>query len=213
MIAVVVATLGEYEAVGRGTRSLYERTVCIYSGVGKAYAAAAAMGAANMGAKAVLNVGLAGGMDPALAVGDVVAVRDAVSYDVDLSAVNGTEIGTLDGDDSPFIPLCVAEGRKKGAARIGTADRFADGERDAETLRRLGCALCDMECAAVAQICRSVSVPCFAFKVVSDVASRPSQPGQYAENAKACLERIVDGIAEWVAEVEEWLRGRANGGA
>ena len=64
------------------------------SGVGKVNAAAATQKASDEGAEEVLNCGVAGGLDPAMEIGDVYEISQAVEYDFDLTILNGTRLGT-----------------------------------------------------------------------------------------------------------------------
>ena len=86
-----------------------EPTAVIVSGIGKVNAAASTqLAIATLGAEKVLNVGVAGGLDPKLRVGDLLRVARVVQYDFDLSKINGTPIGTLDEYKTPFFELAVA---------------------------------------------------------------------------------------------------------
>lgn len=193
MIGVVVATEREADAV-RGT--LPRCATLFTAGVGKVNAATAAMSALWIGVDAIVNAGLAGGVAEDARVGTAWCVSDAVQYDCDLSAVDGTEPGTVAGRRSPFFRLLRVDGLP--TARCGTADRFGGGTRDTgdiALLARLGCCLRDMECAAVAQVCERVRKPIYAVKVVSDVGRFPKPTAeQYRENMERCLARLVDAV-------------------
>lgn len=176
--------------VTRGTLNGAEAMVVV-SGIGKANAAAAVQMALQLtGEKEVVNIGVAGGLEPSMKVGDLYEVSDAVQYDFDLSMVNGTAVGTLDERDSPFIP-CAAHGRLP-AKRLGSGDRFNDDEADAALLERLGAGLRDMEVAAMAQVCERAGARVVSYKCVSDVRGNGSTPGQYAENLSRCLKHLSD---------------------
>lgn len=191
MIAVIVATKREADAV-RGV--LPPDAVLFRSGVGKVNAAVAAMSAAWAGAEAVVNAGLAGGMGAKCAAGSAWCVSEAVQCDVDISAVDNVKPGTVDGRPTPFFRLDPVPGLP--SARIGTADRFAATEADRDALRRFGCGLADMECAAVAQVCERAHIPVFAVKVVSDGCDG----GEYGANADGCLARLADAMMPAVEE-------------
>lgn len=208
MIAVVVAMEKEAAAV---QRALPEDAVVFLSGVGKVNAAGAAMAAMVCSPDAVVNVGLAGGVGKDMEVGTAWSVSKAAQYDFDLSAVDGTEVGTLDGRDSPFFGVRAVPGLP--AARCGTADHFGSGESDAAVLERLGCGLRDMECAAVAQICERYGKPFYAVKVVSDVAGGEGpMPEQYRANAEWCLKLLGD-AARMAVEAAKADAAKGAGGA
>lgn len=175
--------------VVRGTLN-GEDAFVVVSGVGKSNAAAAAqLAIQETGTKRILNLGVSGGLDPAMKVGEIYEVADAVQYDFDLVQINGTEMGTLNERDTPFIP-CKAEGRF-AAKTLGTGDRFNDSADDSALLKRLGASLRDMEGAAIAHVCETAGVEFVSYKCISDVEGSGSMPEQYMENLKKCLEILT----------------------
>lgn len=175
--------------VVRGTLN-GEDAFVVVSGVGKSNAAAAAqLAIQETGTKRIFNLGVSGGLDPAMKVGEIYEVADAVQYDFDLVQINGTEMGTLNERDTPFIP-CKAEGRFE-AKTLGTGDRFNDSADDSALLKKLGASLRDMEGAAIAHVCETASVEFVSYKCISDVEGSGSMPEQYMENLKKCLEILT----------------------
>ena len=175
--------------VVRGTLN-GEDAFVVVSGVGKSNAAAAAqLAIQETGTKRILNLGVSGGLDPAMKVGEIYEVADAVQYDFDLVQINGTEMGTLNERDTPFIP-CRAEGRF-AAKTLGTGDRFNDSADDSALLKKLGASLRDMEGAAIAHVCETAGVEFVSYKCISDVEGSGSMPEQYMENLKRCLEILT----------------------
>ncbi len=167
----------------------------VVSGVGKSNAAAATQLAILLsGADVLLNVGVAGGLDPAMNVGDLYEVRDAVQYDFDLAQVNGTEKGVLNERKTPYIP-CAPLGRFPSKT-LATGDRFTDDDPDLPLLSRLGAGLRDMEGAAMAHVCETAGVGFASLKCVSDVYGAGSMPSQYAENLKICLAKLSEAVAQ-----------------
>lgn len=167
-----------------------EKVLAVVSGVGKSNAAAAAQFAIQSGADTIVNIGVAGGLDTAIEVADLYEVDSAVQYDFDLSAVNGTMVGTLDERQTPYIPLATT-GRLQ-ARTIGTGDRFNDSDADNDLLTgALACSLRDMECAAVAHVCETAGVKCHAFKCVTDVLGKGAMTGQYVDNLKRCIAKLT----------------------
>lgn len=175
--------------VVRGTLN-GEDVFVVVSGVGKSNAAAAVqLAIQETGTKRILNLGVSGGLDPAMKVGEIYEVADAVQYDFDLVQINGTEMGTLNERDTPFIP-CKAEGRFE-AKTLGTGDRFNDSADDSALLKKLGASLRDMEGAAIAHVCETAGVEFVSYKCISDVEGSGSMPEQYMENLKKCLEILT----------------------
>jgi len=66
-------------------------------GIGKVNAAALTQALASSGVGAVIVTGVAGGIDPALRVGDLVVSRDAVQHDVDVTGL-GYALGEVPGE-------------------------------------------------------------------------------------------------------------------
>lgn len=170
------------------------------SGVGKVNAAAATQKAIDDGADEIVNFGLAGGFGGAVEVGGVYEVVKAVQYDFDLAELNGTAVGVLDGETSPYEEF---EATGCFPARIlATGDRFNNDEGDhALIVDALKCSLRDMEGAAVAQVCRRNGVKCRAFKCVSDLAGSGAMTEQYLVNREKCLKILADVIARRKFEV------------
>ncbi len=177
-----------------------EDTFLVVSGIGKSNAAAATQFAIQTGADAIINVGVAGGLESSMEVADIYEVDSAVQYDFDLAAVNGTMVGTLDERSTPYIPLSPTG--KLVAKSIGTGDRFNDREDDNELLLNvLACSLRDMECAAVAHVCERAKVRCVAFKCVTDVLGKGAMTGQYVDNLSRCLKKLKAEIPALFANV------------
>jgi len=169
--------------------------VVVVSGIGKSNAAAATQLAIQLtGADAVLNVGVAGGIDSSMEVGGLYEVREAVQYDFDLALVNGTEKGVLNERKTPFIP-CTQLGRFP-AKVLGTGDRFTDGDSDMPLLSHFGVGLRDMEGAAMAHVCETAGVKFASLKCVTNVEGSGSMTGQYAENLKACLAKLSEAVRQ-----------------
>ena len=167
------------------------RALVVVSGVGKSNAAAAAQFAIQSGADEVVNLGVCGGFEPQMRVGDLYEVDRAVQYDFDLAELNGTAVGVLNERTSPYIPLRTT-GRYP-AKTLATGDHFNDGTGDLPLLAALGAGLRDMEGAAVAHACETAGVPCRALKCVTNVLGAGAT-GQYAANLGRCLD-ILAGAA------------------
>lgn len=178
-----------------------EETALVIAGVGKANAAAGTQIAiGSFGATAVLNAGVAGGLDPSMSVRGLYRAAKAVEYDFDLSKVNGTSAGVPDERDTPFFDLGAA-----GAwptAVVATGDRFTDDESDFAFLRReFGATVRDMELAAVAHAAFRAGVPVYSLKAITNVVGCGAMTSQYARNLPVCLESLSAAIPEFFASV------------
>lgn len=184
-------------------KKLWEGETCgvpftlIVTGVGKTNAAASAMLAIARGADRLLNIGVAGGITPRAKIGSLWQIDRAVQYDFDLSAINGTPVGTLDEYQTPYLPL--RTGGKFPTATLATADSFASGQDDMALLDSLGADVRDMEGAAIAHIAYAAGVPCTMFKSISDNA-REESVREYRENMLIALGALSDNIREILEE-------------
>ncbi len=173
-------------------------------GVGKVNAAAATSLALSMGATRIVNAGFAGGLLPDMKVGDISWISAAVQYDFDLSQLNGTPVGTLDGADSQYIPLAAPPPSALLPPSPGvcaTGDRFNDSDADYELIRSCGCTVRDMECAAIAQLCQRAQVPFHSFKCVSDVRGNGATPEQFKQNIAICQMAMEKFFREYMPEL------------
>ena len=174
-----------------------EDVAVIVSGIGIANAAAATQLALSAFAPdEIYNIGVAGGLDPEMEVGDLYEVESAVQYDFDLTKINGTEFGTLDERDSPYIPF--SPKGKHPAKILGSGDRFNDDPDDNALLLRLGAGLRDMEGAAIANVCEKAGVECRSLKCVSDVYGKGATTGQYLEKLAKCMKILTGAVPAYV---------------
>lgn len=167
------------------------------SGVGKVNAAAAAQKAIDAGADEILNCGVAGGLDPAMEVGDACEISQAVEYDFDLTMINGTRIGTHNERTTPYFD-CRTTG-KFPARILATGDRFTNDERDVTVPLELGATVKDMEGAAIAHVCELNGVPCRMLKCISDVHGKGAMTGQYKDNLAKALQSLAKALSSWLA--------------
>ena len=170
---------------------LYGESVgVVVCGVGKVNAAIGTQIAVDeLGAETIINLGVAGGLNNGVTVGDVYGISEAVQYDFDLTTVNGTKIGTLDECKENYLPLATSSAFS--LKRIATGDRFNDSKQDFELLTKtLGADIRDMECGAVVQVAMHAKIKCYAFKIISDLAGSGNTYEQYKNNLKTCFKTL-----------------------
>ncbi len=162
----------------------------VVCGVGKVNAAAGAQYAIDcLGADRIVNVGVAGGLNGTMSVGDVYSVDSCVQYDFNLAELNGTSIGTLNEYEEPYIRINTAGGYPK--RKLATGDRFDDDEGDFKLLTStLSADIRDMEGGAIAHVCAHANVPCYIFKAISDVAGMGSTHEQFRKNLEKCAQTL-----------------------
>ena len=141
----------------------------------------------------VINSGSAGGIDPALNVGDAIIADGLLQHDVDVRGF-GYEAGQVPGLPAVFpVPReyilqaerAVEELKQEGRlppgfshARglIGSGDVFVDNEKRIDAIRQLfpNIRAVEMEGAAIAQCCYLFSTPAITIRSLSDIAGKES---------------------------------------
>lgn len=133
----------------------------------------------------VINTGSAGGYDPSLQVGDIVVSSEVRHHDVDVRAF-GYEMGQVPGMPAAFIAdanlierakqAIEATGSHSATGLIATGDSFMHlPERVQETREHFPTmAACEMEAAAVAQVCHQFNTPFVVIRALSDIAGKES---------------------------------------
>ena len=164
--------------------------VVVKSGIGKVAAAITAqMLIDRFGVGALLNTGMAGGLDPRLAVKDLVVATGALQHDFDLTAFGHVK-GFLTGEDDQKPTVFAAdptlvdkalaaaaqvlpEGSKAITGLVASGDVFVDDSALKATLRDdFGAAAAEMEGAAIAQAAVANSIPFAILRTISDLAEQ-----------------------------------------
>lgn len=155
----------------------------------------------------IVNIGVCGATTDELPIGSVIVPHWFVQHDIDTTAV-GDERGLVSGlgavrfysakgvssmEDALMLFGVLAV--RRGAVGIATGDQFigtGDGKR--AIFQAFGAHLCDMESAAIAQICASYRMPYRAVKVVSDTPAGcgPLDYGEFMKTAPELIRRIAE---------------------
>ena len=165
-----------------------KEVIVVQSGIGKVAAAITAqMLIDEFGVDGLLNTGMAGGLDPRLAVKDLVIATAALQHDFDITAF-GHAKGFLYGEDDTKPTLFAADEELCAKARIAaeqvlpagskaidgivaSGDIFVDDSAlKAELRDGFGAAAAEMEGAAIAQTAVSNGVPFVILRTISDLA-------------------------------------------
>ncbi|MCM1438218.1 MAG: 5'-methylthioadenosine/S-adenosylhomocysteine nucleosidase [Roseburia sp.] len=192
----LIANMTDVTALRAYGKNIYRGKLCgqetaaIVCGVGKVNAAAGTQYAIDrLGAEKIVNIGVAGGLNGGLTIGEIYGISHAVQYDFDLVQLNGTPIGTLNEFEENYLPLQTRD--IYPLKRLATGDRFNDSEDDFRLLTEtLNADIRDMEGGAVAQVCAHANVPFHSFKAISDLAGSGSTTEQFTHNLKACAARL-----------------------
>lgn len=135
---------------------------------------------------AVINTGSAGGYDPELEVGSVVISDEVRHHDVDCT-VFGYEMGQVPRmpaafkADEQLMKLAVEAveeigDHKYGVGLICSGDSFMSDPERVEAVRNHFPQMkaCEMEAAAVAQVCHHFGTPFVVIRALSDIAGKES---------------------------------------
>ncbi len=193
-ITDLVARMEHTTTVEAAGRTFYTGTlggkaaVVVQSGVGKVAAAVTAqMLVDRFGVDALINTGMAGGLDSRLAVKDLVVGTAALQHDFDITAFGHApgymygeddQNATLFQADTQLVELALAaaarvlpEGSKAITGTIASGDVFVDDSAlKAQIIRRHAAAAAEMEGGAIAQTAAENGVPFVILRTISDLA-------------------------------------------
>lgn len=150
--------------------------ILVESGVGKVNAARTTQILIdNMNVDYIFNIGVAGGIDTTLNVGDIVIGEKLVQHDFDITAFNHEKgyipnVGTFIESDEYLIKIAETclNGAKKGV--IASGDIFCTERWMSEKINKKFNALCvEMEGASIAQVCFLSHIPFLIIRSISDI--------------------------------------------
>jgi adenosylhomocysteine nucleosidase len=189
--------------------------VLLRSGIGKVNAAmSTTLLIERFRPLAVINTGSAGGFHTDLDVGDIVISRSVCHHDVDVTAF-GYAHGQIPGLPACFLPdeKLVAKAQQAIESLgevshmhglIATGDRFMHQIEDVNQTRSKFPEMiaCEMEAAAVAQVCHQSQTPFVVIRALSDIAGKENVIAFDAFLAKA-----ADHSTRVVVEMIHQLKG------
>ncbi len=131
----------------------------------------------------VINTGVAGSLDAAIDIGDLVVCTDAVQHDFDITPL-GFRAGEIPYTGLAAFPAdallrdAAKEAARRAAPKIGifqgricSGDQFIASRAQKESIRqRFGGLCCEMEGAAIAQACHLNHIPWVILRMISDKA-------------------------------------------
>ena len=193
--------------------------VVVQCGVGKVNAALSAQILCDCyGVTHLVNTGIAGSLNPALDIGDLVVSTDAIYHDFDCVAfgypacrVPGMDVDAFPADRELIeLALSAAEAVNPGhcaMGRIASGDQFiASPERKERIVSLTGAVCTEMEGAAIAHAAYRNGVPFVILRAISDKADDsahmdyPTFERRAAEHCAAVTETLAGKLAEKMAE-------------
>lgn len=155
-------------------------------GIGKVFAALCAQTMIlEYGVELIINTGVGGAISDELDIGDVAVSDFVVQHDMDTTAL-GDPIGLISGinvvqiaaDTNIVSALCEvakSEGARCLVGTVASGDRFISGADAKKKIRdTFGAVVCEMEGAAIGQVCYVNKVPFCVIRAVSDKADGSS---------------------------------------
>ncbi|MEA3404886.1 MAG: 5'-methylthioadenosine/S-adenosylhomocysteine nucleosidase [Pseudomonadota bacterium] len=180
--------------------------VLLRSGIGKVNAAiSTALLLQVFSPDYVINTGSAGGFHTDLNVGDIVISSSVCHHDVDVTPF-GYDLGQVPGMPACFLPdetLVKAAQNSIDALQevvhmhglIATGDRFMHQSEDVANTRNNFPEMiaCEMEAAAVAQVCHTFDIPFVIIRSLSDIAGKENAVTfeKYLEQAATHSAKVI----------------------
>lgn len=177
--------------------------VVMKCGIGKVNAAVgAAQMIQNFSPEVVISSGVAGGIDPRLAVMDVVASESLVYHDVWCG--EGNEYGQVQGlptyysGDKELLER-IASIKSDSTIHSGlicSGDKFITDRTELDKIKAKfpdGLAV-DMESTAIAQVCHLYSTPFISFRVISDTPGVKDHQAQYENFWETIADRSFSAV-------------------
>ena len=138
---------------------------------------------AHFGVGRVINTGVAGSLNKDINIGDIVVSTDAVQHDMDCTAL-GYAKGIIPDNEFSFFQADEAMRRSAVESvrlaapeksvyegRVASGDRFiADSAHKQTIIKDFGAICCEMEGAAIGQVCAQNRVPFVIIRAISDKA-------------------------------------------
>ena len=177
------------------------RLVLVESGVGKVNAGRTTQILIdNYKPSAIYNIGVAGGVDKSLKVGDVVISTSLVQHDFDITAFDHKKgyipnVGDVIPVDRILVMNSIEALEKKSLSYklgcIASVDIFCTDAKMASKINKKFNALCvEMEGAAIGQACFLCQVPCLVLRSISDCPDNNNRI-TYDEFLPAACENIA----------------------
>lgn len=186
-IAPILSRVGEYQKEEYAGNIYYTAQykgctlVIAHSKIGKVFSAlTAATMIEHFGCEMLLFSGVAGGINPALKIGDLIVATKLAQHDLDITAF-GHPMGYVPGGavfvetDKELIALSkevAAElGKKVQEGVIATGDQFVhDSAIKENILKNFSADALEMEGASVGVVCDALDIPFFVLRAISDTA-------------------------------------------
>ncbi len=171
-------------------------------GIGKVHAALCAQTMIlQYRPSAIINCGVAGCLAKGIAIGDIVVARDAVQHDMDtvslgdapgmISGLNLISLPCAQSVQALLLDSVKAAGVTGHLGTVASGDQFIhDGAKKQWIHSTFAALCCEMEGAAIAQVCYINATPCGILRAISDNADGDA-PVSFLEFLGPAVEKTV----------------------
>ena len=176
--------------------------VLAISGIGKVSAAITTQAIIDRyNPSCILNAGTCGGTDSTVKIKNFYAIDKCFQFDFDVTAIDNVERGYIQEYDRVFFPTCLDGLDFLNTTSLATADRFSNASEDLDLIAKNGCAVRDMEGAAISQTCLSNGIKFFCIKGVTDVYGSGNDGEQFLQNLSIVCDKLSDVIIQVINNI------------
>ena len=189
-----------------------KQTVVARCGIGKVFAAICAQTMIlAFGVDRIINTGVGGTLTERLGILDVAIADGVVQHDMDTSPL-GDPVGLISGINKVVLPTSatLADAAQKAAKKLGyncergivaSGDQFIGSKQRKDFIAQTFSAICcEMEGAAIGQVCYVSGVECLIVRAISDSADDQAEMdyGRMVELAATRSQAMIEEIFELI---------------
>lgn len=185
------------------------KCILVQSGIGKVNSARTTQILIdNIKVDYIFNIGVAGGIDNSLKVGDVVVANSLVQHDFDITAFNHEKgyipnIGKNIYCDECLLRLVKDIDKNIISGVIASGDIFCTEEKMAKKIHDKFNALCvEMEGASIAQVCYLCNIPFLIIRSISDTPNNDNAV-TFNEFLKISSDKVAEVMIELIKKLNE----------
>lgn len=183
------------------------KCILVQSGIGKVNSARTTQILIdNIKVDYIFNIGVAGGIDNSLKVGDVVVANSLVQHDFDITAFNHEKgyipnIGKNIYCDEYLLRLVKDIDKNIISGVIASGDIFCTDEKMAKKIHDKFNALCvEMEGASIAQVCYLCNIPFLIMRSISDTPNNDNAV-TFDEFLKISSDKVAEVMMKLIKEL------------
>ena len=190
-----------------------QRVVTAVSGIGKVFAAICAQTMIlEFNPDVIINTGVAGTLSERLSIGDIAVAKNVVQHDMDTSPL-GDPNGLISGINVIYIDsdIKTSEGLSRAAKElnintvsgtVASGDQFiASKDKKTEIVKNFNAVACEMEGAAIGQVCYVNGKPFAVLRAISDSADGSAEL-DYPTFSRMAAENYVKVVCRYLKSLK-----------